>query len=135
MAKMASNVLVEGCLDPKMLFSRLNQSPENLGFRLGTPPDKFGRGSIFAVMLRTAHPIGVWLRENISGVNCEQELATFLGQSPIEQLPAAIRQHRSDALAEDRNCHIGHHLSLIWENPHLLPPIVDEDVMFSNVSL
>ncbi len=131
----ASDVLVEGCLEPRSLFSKLNQSTQTIGFHLAQPPDKFGKGSIFAVMLRTAHPVAVWLRESVSGVNCEQALEAFLQSHPIDVLPTAVKQERSNALAENRDCHIGHHLSLLWENPHLLPPIVDEGAMLSNVSL
>jgi vWA-MoxR associated protein C-terminal domain/vWA-MoxR associated protein middle region (VMAP-M) 1/Trypsin-like peptidase domain len=129
------DVLVEGCLELQSLFSKLNQSPETIGFHLAKPPDKFGKGSIFAVMLRTAHPVAIWLRESVSGVNCEQALEAFLQSHPIDVLPTAVKQERSNALAVGRDCHIGHHLSLLWENPHLLPPIVDEGAMFSNLGL
>ncbi|OUC12063.1 MAG: hypothetical protein B0A82_24515 [Alkalinema sp. CACIAM 70d] len=134
----ASEVLVEGCLDVKALFASLNicqpKAAMPLGFRLSDCPDRVGKGSVFALLLRTGHPIAVWLRESIPEVDCRQELEAIL-RTPVKTLPLAIQQARSAALKGGGNCSIGRHIGILWENPHLLPPIVDESANLSNRSL
>ncbi len=53
-------------------------------------------------------------------INFQAELDTLLNCSLFE-LPEQVRKKRLEAFPiEDKNAHIGHNLSLLWEDPHFL---------------
>jgi vWA-MoxR associated protein C-terminal domain/vWA-MoxR associated protein middle region (VMAP-M) 1 len=89
-------------------------------------------------LLASGTPVAIWLRRspsvishpnevegsNINPVlnNLNKFLQCFLGSIPNEALT-----YRSQAIVksiepDETNFMVGHHLSLLWENPHLLPP-------------
>ncbi|NEO00270.1 MAG: hypothetical protein F6K50_33880 [Moorea sp. SIO3I7] len=82
--------------------------------------------NIFRVIDTTAIPVALWLRKNnFTTINCQYELEQLLN-SQINQLPEKVKQQRLDAFGKgNKQEHIGHHLSLLWEDPYLLPPQID----------
>ncbi len=109
----------------KALFVELNK-PNIVGLKLTTAPVQTGKGSVFALILKTAIPVALWLRQN-QETNYDEKLTELL-QCCIEQLPETVRMKRLDAMQETSDTHIGHHLSLLWENPYRLPPDIDYSI-------
>lgn len=102
-----------------------------IGFKLNDVPQK----KFFEALLGAAAPVAVWLRQSPHQAPDQatdddrsllQWLEDFL-QCQVGQLPHEALRVRAEAIAysetpEDSNFMIGHHLSLLWENPHLQPP-------------
>lgn len=106
----------------KLLFVELNK-PDIVGLKLTTAPVQTGKGSVFALILKTAIPIAIWLRQDLAN-NCDEKMNGLL-QCYIHELPENVKMKRLDAILEPPDTHIGHHLSLLWENPARLPPDID----------
>jgi hypothetical protein len=104
------------------LISEL-KSPEVIGLKLAKAPVKLGKGSILAAILDTAIPVALWLRQNLPGWDCQSEIDQIL-DCCIHNLPESVKQKRLCAPLGP-NTHIGHHLSLLWEDPYRLPPTID----------
>jgi V8-like Glu-specific endopeptidase len=73
----------------------------------------------------TPLPIALWSREP----TFEGNLVNLLGEKPLREFPTQIQEARQQA-TQDSNA-LGHHLSLMWENPNILPP----DMQFSQENL
>lgn len=104
------------------VFSKL-YSPQVIGLKLAKPPAKVGEGSIFAAILATAIPVALWIRQNLPDLDCQSEIDRIL-DCCIYDLPESVKKERSDAPLGLNN-HIGHHLSLLWENPARVPPYMN----------
>lgn len=107
--------------DLKKLFFELKKE-NTIGIKLKKIPIQTGKGSVFAVILSTATPVALWLRCHLP--KCNQQVDGLLGCS-IEQLTKTVAEKRQEALPEPEDSHIGHHLSLLWEDPYRLPPSID----------
>ncbi|MFN6569052.1 hypothetical protein [Dendronalium sp. ChiSLP03b] len=46
-------------------------------------------------------------------------------QQKTHYLPKLIHEKRKDAVDIHKDNHIGHHLSILWEDPELLLPHID----------
>lgn len=111
------------CEDLSDLFVKLS-AQEIVGLKLTRAPEHTGKGSVFALLLRTATPIALWLRSSLAELDCQAEMEQVLGCG-ILQLPARVKDSRLKAFPLPTGHHIGHHLSLLWENPERLPPGID----------
>jgi vWA-MoxR associated protein C-terminal domain/vWA-MoxR associated protein middle region (VMAP-M) 1/Effector-associated domain 9 len=107
----------------KKLLHQLSQ-PQMIGLKLAQEPLCIGRESTFAALHSSATPIAIWLREPLTTVDCPRAVDALLGGC-IHEIPERVKQHRQAAFAEDRDCHIGHHLCLLWEDFDRLPPDLD----------
>ncbi|MDY6899267.1 MAG: hypothetical protein SWZ49_14485 [Cyanobacteriota bacterium] len=92
----------------------------HIGIQFQKTPIKTGKGSVFAAILTTAIPIALWLRHELS-LNFNEQV-DGLGKCCIEQLIETVAEKRREALKKPQDSHIGHHISLLWENPNRLPP-------------
>lgn len=70
---------------------------------------------IFAYFLNSATPIGICYRHNDQFT----QLSDCLNCSVFD-LPEKVKKQRLNSRTQDPN-HIGHHISLIWENPNIKP--------------
>lgn len=78
--------------------------------------------TIFSYILITATPIALWLRKELENQNVTQQSAiNSLLDCCIQELPDRVKEQRLDA-PESHNDHIGHHISLVWEDPERLTP-------------
>lgn len=111
------------CDDLKDLFVKLS-AQDTVGLRLAKAPEHTGKGSVFALLLKTATPIALWVRSSFSGLDCQAEMEQVLNCC-ILQLPTIVKDSRLNALPLPPDKHIGHQLSLLWENPDRLPPGID----------
>ncbi|MBR8836633.1 MAG: hypothetical protein DSM106950_22105 [Stigonema ocellatum SAG 48.90 = DSM 106950] len=108
--------------DLKRLLFELNKE-NTIGIKLQKIPKQTGKGSVFAVILSTATPVALWLRCHPPS-ECNQQVNELL-KCCIEQLTKTVAEKRREALKKPEDIHIGHHLSLLWEDPYRLPPSID----------
>ncbi|MBW4513044.1 MAG: hypothetical protein KME64_42180 [Scytonematopsis contorta HA4267-MV1] len=108
--------------DLNNLYAELSEA-NVIGVKWQTTPVQMGKDSVFAVILRTATPVALWLRYNLFASNNEQ--VNELLNCCISQLPETVRKKRKEAFSKSNDEHIGHHLSLLWEDPNRLPPTID----------
>ncbi len=107
--------------DLKKLFVELKKE-NKIGIKLQKTPIQTGKGSVFAVILSTATPVALWLRWHLP--ECNQQVDGLL-RCCIEQLTNTVAEQRLEAIPEPENSHIGHHISLLWEDPERLPPSIN----------
>ncbi|NEO73342.1 hypothetical protein [Moorena sp. SIO3H5] len=108
--------------DLNRLFFQLSQQ-NVIGLKLLKAPPTIGKGSVFAVILKAAIPVALWLRQNLS-LNCQEQVDGLLCCC-IHELPEAVKNKRLDAFQYPPDTHIGHHLSLLWEDPYRVPPSIE----------
>ncbi|RZM79546.1 VMAP-C domain-containing protein [Leptolyngbya iicbica] len=109
----------------KELKIELLQNPEKVGIQLLKCPTQLAVGNPLKAVLTSGAPTAIWLRESLSQVDCNTEFTTLLGCC-VEGLPESVRQARRNAFPLAKDEHIGHHLSLVWEDPNLVPPDTDD---------
>lgn len=98
-------------LEKKAIAVRFNQSPS---------PEIFPK--ILNAIYKSAIPVALWIRQELQDLNIQAEIDDLLGCSTIE-LPEKVKDKRLQASSHtDKQTHIGHHISLLWENPYILPP-------------
>ncbi|MBR8839319.1 MAG: hypothetical protein DSM106950_36290 [Stigonema ocellatum SAG 48.90 = DSM 106950] len=107
--------LIFGDGDWKSLLNKLDQ-PKVVGVKLLKPPSK----DIINVLEKTATPVAIWFRKSLKEINLQEQFETLV-KGGMGALPKIIKEKRSEAFSIDKEQHIGHHISLLWEDPYLLP--------------
>jgi len=80
-------------------------------------------GELFELIAdETALPVALWSREP----QFQGRLADVL-DCIVKQFPHRIRQERRTACNSEVNPLLGHHLSLVWEDPKIVPPDMQFD--------
>ena len=74
-----------------------------------------------AILMDSALPIMIWARQSEVGLECCASINQIL-DCVLEQLPEELKSHRLEAFGNKQVCHIGNHLSLLWDDPQLIPP-------------
>ena len=110
----------DGC-DPKTLLTQL-KAETAIGLQLAQLPEKTQLKGIFAALLQSGIPTGLWARRDLTQCNSRSELDRIL-ECCVMELPDQIAQARLAACDCDPDAHIGHHLSLLWEDPDRLPKV------------
>ncbi|MEL7038279.1 MAG: hypothetical protein AAFO04_22085 [Cyanobacteria bacterium J06592_8] len=101
------------CSSPAQLFQTLK--PVEMAILENWETAKFGKVLEF-VAKKTALPVALWSRR------CElSDRVDDILDCKVGQLPERIFQERFNSLTADEN-HIGHHLTLVWEDPNIVPP-------------
>lgn len=93
-----------------------------IGLKMTQAPCQVGPNSVFSFILQFGFPLAIWGRCNLSETKNEVELDRLLQAACLEKLPDSVRQVRQQCHGKAENCHIGHHLSLLWDDPELVPP-------------
>lgn len=86
------------------------------------PDDLMPPNGLFGVLLQSGLPLAVWGRCKLHEPSNETELDRVLQSCCLESLPSIVKKERSQSRNKEKDCHIGHHLSLLWDDPDLLPP-------------
>lgn len=76
------------------------------------------------VLMDSALPIMIWARHLEVGLECPASIDQILGCT-LRQLPDDLKTQRLEAFRrrqKSEGCHIGNHLSLLWDDPQLVPP-------------
>lgn len=123
--KLASEVFTSGCdVNLDELADALNKALEAghcVGLKLTQAPCTSDPCDLFYELLQSALPLAIWGRSNLTQASTETELNTVLMSGCLEKLPWAVKRKRSEAQKRKNSpdCHIGHHLSLLWDDPYL----------------
>jgi hypothetical protein len=74
-------------------------------------------------LLDSGLPLAIWSRENLAESGHETQLVDLLKADCLEQLPHTVKTKRRETRRNNPpDRHIGHHLSLLWDDPNLVPP-------------
>jgi len=80
---------------------------------------------IFKVFDRTGLPVAVWAKKVLQTSDYQHDFNNLL-ECSIRELPKKIKQKHQDAFGQpEPDRHLGHHLTLLWEDPSLLPIDID----------
>lgn len=100
------------------IYSKL-YSNKIIGLKLLHIPSK----DILKVIDATGTPIALWLRQDLENSSLQLDFEEILKCSLIRELPDKIKKTRSDGFRNES--HIGNHISLLLDNPYILPPIIN----------
>ena len=82
---------------------------------------------LFRQILKYGIPIAMWSRCHKKEQHHRQEINNLISQcsGKVKLLPEQVKQRRNNAPSNLKNEpeNLGHHLSLLWEDPYRLPPI------------
>lgn len=97
--------------DSRVVGLQVNQSPLN--------PEE-----LCYELLDSGLPLAIWSRGSLTNQIYETELPNLLAACCLEQLPHTVKDKRYETRRQQNSpdCHIGHHLSLLWDDPYLVPP-------------
>ncbi len=80
-------------------------------------------GELFDLVAEeTALPVAIWCRESAM-----QDQLTGVLDCIVKQLPDRVRQERDAAFKSNVKSLLGQHLSLVWEDPKIVPPDMQFD--------
>ncbi|MBT9317952.1 VMAP-C domain-containing protein [Leptothoe spongobia] len=115
----------EALEDSASLYAKLQHS-KSLGLKLTKICADENYPEIFGAVMAAGIPAGIWLR---SDTFCEEldamDKVDQLLACKMARLPEMVKRARADAIAsapKAEDAHIGHHLSLLWDDPHLVHP-------------
>ncbi|QYO62202.1 trypsin-like peptidase domain-containing protein [Leptolyngbya sp. 7M] len=108
---------------PVQLCDELRRA-EIIGFYLTQAPKSFTQDNpgLFPVLIGTGAPVAIWLRQDIPD-GCRESFEQFLTRG-LADLSTSIRnlRNRAEATCNNGEIHLKQHLSVIWEDPKLVPP-------------
>jgi hypothetical protein len=93
-----------------------------VGLTLIDAPNQDSSTNIFNLIFELGFPLALWSRANLSESRNEEELNRVLEACLLANLPQTVKRERRESRKKPLNCHIGHHLSLLWDDPYLVPP-------------
>lgn len=105
------------------MFGSLNRD-NRIGLYLSNPSQEElnSEKSWGPVLFSSVAPIvALWPRHNPTNDNCETAISQLVNET-LSSLPEKVRLARNDSSGQDIEDAIGHHLSLLWENPLMIPP-------------
>ncbi|MEO0517107.1 MAG: hypothetical protein AAF171_07380 [Cyanobacteria bacterium P01_A01_bin.116] len=102
--------------------SLLSAQDSTVGLKVLQAPNCDEPHKLFAVLLQAGMPCAIWGRENLTRAVNADELERVLQLCCLENVPSTVKAERLQAAGEPNDSHIGHHLSLLWDDPHLPPP-------------
>jgi len=75
-------------------------------------------------LLNAGLPLALWTRTNLAHKGHETQLADLLKSSCLKTLPHSVQSKRRESRRRQNkpDSHIGHHLSLLCDDPSLVPP-------------
>lgn len=103
-------------------YDPTNDHEGNVGLKLIQAPAQLDSRSVFGAILQFGFPLAIWGRCNLLGQSNEVELDRVLQESCLERLLDQVQLERRNCQNQPEDCHIGHHLALIWDDPDLVPP-------------
>ncbi|MBE9130032.1 MULTISPECIES: hypothetical protein [unclassified Coleofasciculus] len=116
----------KGCQDCDLedLYYDLTEEENEkvVGLTLIDAPNQDSSISIFNLIFEMGFPLALWGRSNLSASTNEVELNRVLDACILANLPKTVREVRRKSRKKPLSCHIGHHLSLLWDDPDLVPP-------------
>lgn len=95
-----------------------------VGLKVTTAPRLPAAEELFEELLISGLPLAIWGRCEEAGIAIAAELDTILRTDSLIKLPQTVQEKRREARKPKNSVdrHIGHHLSLLRDNPTLIPP-------------
>ncbi len=119
----ALNVFIGYDDDDDDLNYKLTEENKNMvGLKLIKAPSQDCLPSIFDAIFEMGFPLAIWGRSDLAEAANEIELGRVLEAHCLSNLPQAVRDKRRESRGQPKDGHIGHHLSLLWDDPDLVPP-------------
>jgi hypothetical protein len=98
------------------------ESENVVGLKLIKAPNQDNLTDIIKLISKAGLPLALWGRANLSESTNEVELNRVLEACLLANLPQSIKRERRKSRNKSPDSHIGHHLSLLWDDPDLVPP-------------
>ena len=118
---LANQVLIPGDLKDLENFQYTLMEDDCLGVHLINPMPADDRLIRLFHVANGSVPVALWLRQVPPRSRVKQSFKALLDH-PIGEITHKIRETRKDAFKAKSKPHVGHHLALVWDNPHLVPP-------------
>lgn len=111
--------------DTASLYAKLIHD-KSLGLKLTKVCADDTYPEIFGTVMAAGVPAAIWLRTDTfcKGLDAIDKVDQLLA-CKMAKLPEMVKQARAEAIAnapKAEDAHIGHHLSLLWDDPHLVHP-------------
>ena len=125
----AHNVFVEGHdNDLDELMEILDEAVKNdriVGLQVTDAP--MNTENLVYELLDCGLPIAIWSRTNLAEAAHQTQVKELLTLCCLETLPSRVKDKRAETRRTSNplnkiEVHIGHHLSLLWDDPHFYPP-------------
>jgi len=117
----ASQVLVPGDFEDLEDFQNTLMEDDCLGVHLINPMPADDRLIRLFHVANGSVPVALWLRQAPPKSRFKPSFRTLLNH-PIGEIACKVRETRQAAFKAKSKPHVGHHLALVWDNPHLVPP-------------
>ncbi|MGF1524087.1 MAG: hypothetical protein ACFBSF_17350 [Leptolyngbyaceae cyanobacterium] len=116
---------VDDCDWEEVLYD-YQENAEKIGFIIPCLPSEEKQEALFDAMIEASVPIALWIRRAIPEFDHITEFTELLKTGPLKDLPECIRKLRKRAHVQKKaiDTDYAHHLSILWEDPHRLPPDV-----------
>ncbi|WP_346294288.1 hypothetical protein [Sphaerothrix gracilis] len=128
LGRKASDMFVDGSdRDLDALIEILEEAFETnsaLGLKITTALRIPTAEDLFEELLISGLPLAIWGRCDEPLISRVTELGTILQTDVLDKLPETVQTKRRQARISSNTpeCHIGHHLSLLRDDPTLIPP-------------
>jgi hypothetical protein len=125
--ELAQNVFVPGHdKDLDKLIEILDDAVQNnlkaVGLQVTDAP--VDTENLVDVLLDSGLPIAIWSRSNLARSVHRSQVSKVLAACCLETLPSSVKKKRFETRQTKytKVKHIGHHLSLLWDDPNFYPP-------------
>jgi hypothetical protein len=99
---------------------------EKIGLKLTCAPPQTKMKDLFKAILGATTPIAIWTRCHVDHCDLAAEIDRILTLNNLSRLCESVQKVRAEADAQRLDDptldHLGFHLSLLWEDPYLIPP-------------
>ena len=113
-----------GISNMRRFFQQIN--PDNVvAVRLTEVLQPEKRESVMEAFYYAGIRVALWVRPGeAENIDCGKELTDLCNACNCwSNLPKAIKAKRCKSLQEDLDTNIGNHLSLLWDDPNIVPPV------------
>jgi hypothetical protein len=77
-------------------------------------------------------PVALWIRPEAKNLDCGNALTNICNACDCwSQLPKILQKKRCEVRQQELDTHIGNHLSLLWDDPNIVPPITKLEMLES----
>ena len=104
-------------------IATITASDDVVGLHLTNAPSAETLDLIAEELWMVGLPLMLWGRCNELKINNAQALDTILQKKSLDELAETLKTERLQSRSNTPECHIGHHLSLLRDNPLLIYPL------------
>jgi vWA-MoxR associated protein C-terminal domain len=106
----------------EILDDAVQDNRQFIGLQLSDAP--VSAKNSFYELLDSGLPLAIWSRSNLTRSKHRTQVSALLASCCLETLPTKVKDKRFET-RQSKNTeanHIGHHLSLLWDDPNFYPP-------------